>query len=79
LGDIKELKDEYENPGRKDEVTNEESSEDSSTDSYFEELVEPEGPRGTKRGRKLHNHEVYEARVMEKRRKCKFKPLSHMV
>lgn len=76
LADIKELKDEYEHPDRKAEVNPEEqySSEDS-YDSYFEELVEPEEPKGQKRGRKPRNHEVYEARVQEstKRRKCKFK------
>ncbi|KAF1845888.1 uncharacterized protein K460DRAFT_377225 [Cucurbitaria berberidis CBS 394.84] len=72
LADIKELKDEYENPRRKEDVNAEEqaSSEDS-YDSFFEELVEPEEPRGQKRGRKARNHEVYEARVREstKRRK----------
>jgi hypothetical protein len=72
LGDIKELKDEYENPNRPQIVT-EESSGTSSTDSYLEELHEPDLPRGMKRGRK-RNHEVYEARIQEshKRRKCKF-------
>jgi hypothetical protein len=71
LGDIKELKDEYQNPGRKNEVIQVESSSDSSTDSYFEELVEPDEPRGTKRRLKQRNHEVYEARVMQPKRKCK--------
>lgn len=75
LADIKELKDEYENPGRNGEVNSQDqySSEDS-YDSYFEELVEPEEPKGTKRRRKRCDHEVYEARVREsaKRRKCKF-------
>jgi hypothetical protein len=72
LSDIKEIKDEYENPGRKD-ATEESSSEESSLDSYFEELVEPDDPRGKKR-RNTGNHEVYEARVMEKRKKRKFNP-----
>lgn len=74
LADIKELKDEYENPGRKENVHSEDqySSEDS-YDSYFEELVEPELPKGQKRSRKPRNHEFYEARVQEsaKRRKRK--------
>jgi hypothetical protein len=77
LGDIKEIKDEYENPGRKD-VLSEESSEESSLDSYFEELVEPDDPRGKKR-RNPGNHEVYEARVMEKRKKRKFQSLFHQI
>ncbi len=77
LADIKELKEEYENPEKKDVVNAEDevSSEDS-YDSYFEELVEPEEPRGSsKKGHKRRNHEVYEARVQEskKRRKCKLK------
>ncbi|KAF1829752.1 hypothetical protein BDW02DRAFT_509169 [Decorospora gaudefroyi] len=70
LGDIKELKDEYEHPGRKDQTIIEESSEESSTDSYFEELVEPEEFKGCKRHRG-GNHEVYEARVIEKRKKAR--------
>ncbi|KNG49192.1 hypothetical protein TW65_04173 [Stemphylium lycopersici] len=70
LNDIREIKDEYEHPERKNNVEVEESSESSSTDSYFEELVEPDELKGRKR---LRNgaHEVYEARVMEKRRKQK--------
>lgn len=73
LADIKEIKEDYENPGRRDEVNAAArlSSSDSSTDSYFEELVEPEDHRGGKRGRKGRNHEIYEARVQHKRRKCK--------
>jgi hypothetical protein len=71
LGDIKEIKNEYENPGLKD-IATESSSEESSVDSYFEELVELEDPRGKKR-RNTGNHEVYEARVLEKRKKRKFK------
>ncbi|KAH7355867.1 hypothetical protein BKA66DRAFT_515866 [Pyrenochaeta sp. MPI-SDFR-AT-0127] len=75
LADIKELKDEYENPGRKDASDpHNQGSSDDSYDSYFEELVELEEPKGTTRHRKRRNHEVYEARVQEsaKRRKCKF-------
>ena len=68
LNDIRELKDEYEHPERKNKVELEESSESSSTDSYFEELVEPDQLKGTKR-RRSGNHEIYEARVMEKRHK----------
>ncbi|KAH3955214.1 hypothetical protein HBI56_038080 [Parastagonospora nodorum] len=64
LSDIKELKDEYEHPNRKKPVPQEESGS-SSTDSYLEELHEPELPSGMKRGR----HEIYEARVQPKRRK----------
>ncbi|KAH7077165.1 hypothetical protein FB567DRAFT_143635 [Paraphoma chrysanthemicola] len=68
LADIKEIRDEYEHPDRKQEVA-EESSGTTSTDSYLEELHEPDLPRGLKRGRR--NHEIYEARVQEshKRRK----------
>ncbi|KAF2134257.1 hypothetical protein P153DRAFT_108284 [Dothidotthia symphoricarpi CBS 119687] len=74
LADIKEIKDDYENPGRKNEIkpTTQYSSSGSSTDSYFEELVEPEDPKGRKRGRKQHNHEVYEARVQETRKRRKY-------
>lgn len=72
LADIREIKDEYEHPERKNQVEVEESSESSSTDSYFEELVEPDRPRGTKR--RNGAHEVYEARVMEKRRKRELEP-----
>lgn len=70
LADIKEIKDEYEHPNRQQEVA-EESSDTTSTDSYLEELHEPDLPKGMKRGRR--NHEIYEARVQEshKRRKCK--------
>lgn len=70
LSDIKELKDEYEHPNRP-KVVEPESSGTSSTDSYLEELHEPDLPPGIKRGRR---HEVYEARVQpsHKRRKCKF-------
>ncbi|KAF2034786.1 hypothetical protein EK21DRAFT_43156, partial [Setomelanomma holmii] len=69
LADIKELKDEYEHPNRKQEVV-EESSGTSSTDSYLEELVEPDLPKGMKRGRR--NHEVYEARVQESHKRRKY-------
>jgi hypothetical protein len=69
LGDVKELKDQYENPNRRPPVEIE-SAGTSSTDSYLEELHELDLPRGTKRGRQ---HELYEARVQEshKARKCK--------
>jgi hypothetical protein len=72
LNDIRELKDEYEHPERKNRVQIIETSSSSSTDSYFEELVEPDEGRGTKR-RRNGAHEVYEARIMEKRRKREFK------
>jgi hypothetical protein len=74
LADIRELKDEYEHPDRPKEVV-EDSSGTTSTDSYLEELHEPDLPRGSKRGRR--NHEIYEARVQEshKRRKCTFSNL----
>ncbi|KAF1942719.1 hypothetical protein EJ02DRAFT_160242 [Clathrospora elynae] len=71
LSDIRELKDEYENPDRKNAATQEVSSEDSSTDSYFEELVEPDEPKGAKR-RKASNHEIYEARVLESTKRRKY-------
>ncbi|KAF2854760.1 hypothetical protein T440DRAFT_464904 [Plenodomus tracheiphilus IPT5] len=70
LADIKEIKLDCENPGRKEAMANpvQVISEDSSTDSYLEELVEPDMPRGSS---KRSRHEVYEARVQEssKRRK----------
>jgi hypothetical protein len=68
LSDIKELKDHYEHPNRP-KLVEPESSGTSSTDSYLEELHEPDLPPGMKRGRRL---EVYEARVQpsHKRRKC---------
>jgi hypothetical protein len=74
LGDIKELKDEYLHPNRP-KVIEDESAGTSSTDSYLEELHEPELPRGMKRGR----HEIYEARVQEshKRKKCRYTKLKH--
>lgn len=71
LADIKEIKLDCENPGRKEAMANpvQVISEDSSTDSYFEELVEPDLPRGS--AKRKGRHEVYEARVQEssKRRK----------
>jgi hypothetical protein len=70
LQDIKELKDEYLHPNRPKLVV-EESSGTSSTDSYLEELHEPDLPPGMKRGRE-RNHEIYEARVQHKRRKRKY-------
>ncbi|CAE7201930.1 hypothetical protein CFE70_008346 [Pyrenophora teres f. teres 0-1] len=72
LADIKEIKDEYEHPEKKNKVVVEEEEESSSsTDSYFEELVEPDVPTGKKRTLNSGRHEVYEARVIEKRRKQK--------
>ncbi|KAF2832265.1 hypothetical protein CC86DRAFT_424662 [Ophiobolus disseminans] len=62
LSDIKELKDEYEHPNRPPPVEPE-SAGTSSTDSYLEELHEPDLPSG-RRGR-VRNHEVYEARVQD--------------
>ncbi|PVH97796.1 hypothetical protein DM02DRAFT_683876 [Periconia macrospinosa] len=62
LADIKELKVKYLNPGvpSEDDRSPEEYVEDSSSeDSYFEELVEQEPPKGTRRRR---NHEAYEVR-----------------
>ncbi|KAG9196535.1 hypothetical protein G6011_01656 [Alternaria panax] len=67
LADIKEIKLDYEHPERLNQVDKEESSDSSSEDSYFEELVEPDQPKGSKKRR--GNHEIYEARVLEKRRK----------
>jgi hypothetical protein len=70
LADIKELKLDYEHPERLIQVDKkEESTEESSEDDYFEELVEPDQPKGSKKRR--GNHELYEARVVEKRRKSK--------
>lgn len=68
LQDIKELKDEYLHPNRAMPVVQEES-EGSSTDSYFEELREPELPKGVKR-----RGEVYEAvtQTSSKRKKRKY-------
>jgi hypothetical protein len=76
LSDIKEIKDEYEHPNRPPPLV-EESAGTSSTDSYLEELHEPDLPPGMKRGR----HEVYEARVQEshKRRKCKFDKMNSCI
>ncbi|KAF1920124.1 hypothetical protein BDU57DRAFT_463758 [Ampelomyces quisqualis] len=67
LNDIREIKDEYEHPNRVKPVV-EDSPGTSSTDSYLEELHEPELPPGMKNGRKRY-HEIYEARVQPKRRK----------
>ncbi|RMZ74144.1 hypothetical protein GMOD_00005003 [Pyrenophora seminiperda CCB06] len=71
LADIKAIKDEYEHPEKKNKVVVVEEESSSSTDSYFEELVEPDMPRGKKRAFNSGRHEIYEARVMEKRRKRK--------
>lgn len=67
LSDIRKIRDEYENPNRK-KPKPDEPEEDSSTDSYLEELHEPDLAPGEKRKR---GHEVYEARVQPSRRKCK--------
>ncbi|CBX90417.1 hypothetical protein LEMA_P065430.1 [Plenodomus lingam JN3] len=70
LSDIKEIKLDVENPGRKEAMANPvQPVSDSSTDSYLEELVEPNMPKGSSKRRA--RHEVYEARVQEssKRRK----------
>jgi len=71
LSDIKEIKEHYQNPNKPAPVE-EESAATSSTDSYFEELHEPDLPSGRKR-KGARNHEVYEARVVPsgKERKCK--------
>jgi hypothetical protein len=45
LADIKELKLDYEHPERLIQVDKEESTEESSEDDYFEELVEPDQPK----------------------------------
>ncbi|KAF3005822.1 hypothetical protein E8E13_008183 [Curvularia kusanoi] len=66
LADIRELKDEYENPDRPEPEPEVESSV-SSIDSYLEELHEPDLPRGTKHTLK-RNHELYETRVQLPRR-----------
>lgn len=69
LNDIREIKDDYEHPNRPPPVV-EEDPGTSSTDSYLEELHEPDLPPSMKAGRKRH-HEIYEARVQPKRRKGK--------
>ncbi|KAF2645753.1 hypothetical protein P280DRAFT_513640 [Massarina eburnea CBS 473.64] len=66
LADVKELKKKYQNPDMKseDEKFEEEpvSDEGAESDSYFEELVEPDLPKGKRRHQ---GHEMYEARAME--------------
>lgn len=71
LADIRELKDEYEHPERKNVPKVEESSSEAdSIDSYFEELIEPdEFTRSRSKGNS--RHEIYEARVARPR-KSKF-------
>jgi hypothetical protein len=78
LSDIKELKEHYQNPNKPAPVEIE-SSDTSSTDSYLEELHEPDLPSGRKR-KGARNHEIYEARVQEshKRRKCKYRNFIHV-
>ena len=77
LQDIRDIKDNYEAPGRggEDSGTHGEalsSDGSSSADSYFEELVEEEPKNPKKRSRRSRDHEVYEARTQQptKRRKC---------
>lgn len=76
LADIKEIKTKYENPNMdsEDQPDPDEyiSEEPSSPDSYFEELVEHEPPKGTKC--RHRGHEVYETRLQPqpKSRKRKF-------
>jgi ATP-dependent exoDNAse (exonuclease V) beta subunit len=77
LSDIKELKDEYENPNRPAPQPDYESSA-SSIDSYLEELHEPELPRGAKNGRK-RNHEMYETRLQLPRKREFFGPVGTCV
>lgn len=69
LSDIRQIRDEYEHPNRKKPQA-EDSSDTSSTDSFLEELVEPDLAPGEKRKR---GHEIYEARVQQssRRKKCK--------
>lgn len=70
LGDIKEIKDEYEHPDRPAPQPEAESSI-SSIDSYLEELHEPNLPKGTKGARK-RNHEFYETRLQLPRKRKSF-------
>ncbi|KAF2683506.1 hypothetical protein K458DRAFT_304926 [Lentithecium fluviatile CBS 122367] len=73
LADIKEIKAKLQNPDQESEAERSPdgyvSAADTSYDSYLEELVEPEVPKGTKRGRKPRNVELYEARNQPKPRK----------
>jgi len=68
LADIKEIREDYENPPRQEGEVDaaDPSSESSSEDSYHEELVEPAKDPSQKRRR---NHEVYEARPQPKQAK----------
>ncbi|KAJ4344537.1 uncharacterized protein N0V89_012280 [Didymosphaeria variabile] len=62
LEDVRQIKNEYQNPRLRNpngQVPESESSSDDSLDSYLEELVEQDLPKGAKRG---HN-EAYESRV----------------
>jgi hypothetical protein len=76
LADIKEIKAKLQNPNQESEdecdVDAFGSPISSSVDSYLEELVEPEIPKGSKRGRKPRNAEIYEARTQTKQRKRRF-------
>jgi hypothetical protein len=73
LADIKEIKAKLQNPDLESEIdrSQDEFAEamSSGEDSYLEELVEPEVPKGMKRGRKPRNVELYEARSQTKHRK----------
>jgi hypothetical protein len=76
LADIKEIKAKLQNPEQlsEDERSLDEfgSPASSSVDSYLEELIEPEVPKGKKPGRKPRNAEIYETRTQPKHRKRKF-------
>ncbi|KAF1950744.1 hypothetical protein CC80DRAFT_225977 [Byssothecium circinans] len=79
LADVKELKAKYQNPDMPSE--NEKSpdeyvSDGTEHDSYFEELVEPDLPKGMRRRR---GHEMYEARLQEFPKKRKRKHGSNSV
>ncbi|KAH7401967.1 hypothetical protein DE146DRAFT_449996 [Phaeosphaeria sp. MPI-PUGE-AT-0046c] len=68
LSDIREIRNEYEHPNRKKPQV-EEPSDTSSTDSFLEELVEPDLTPGEKRRR---GHEIYEARVQQSAKRKKY-------
>jgi hypothetical protein len=61
LADVKELKDEYENPDKKNQPPPIKQEEAESESSYHEELVETENWRKTKR----HANEQFEARKVK--------------
>ena len=80
LADIKEIKAKLQNPDLESEVDRSQDEFEevgsSGEDSYLEELVEPEVPKGMKRGRKPRNVELYEARSQAKHRKRKSSTVS---